>query len=500
VVVTPSNPSVSPWPLWQRVGFRYLLLHWLLYAFTDPQGNPLISLFGVIRFGLGKVAGWARDWSWFDVDLTGWIGPVFEWLVYLQGSRLDLVDGKVGPSQGWCLRFTSWLSETSAELSGGSPVFEVFHQPTGSGDTMHDLVKLCSIMVFAGLLTIVWSLIDRSRDYPRLGRWLHLGARWYVALQMLGYGMAKFYGFTQFPEPGISALTREIGDHSPMGMVWTFMGASTPYKYFGGVSELLGFALLLHRRTALLGCFVTAGVMTNVCALNFLYGVPVKLYSGHLLLIAFFLMAPYAGRLWALFFSNRSSEPVDIRVVHSRWLGWPLLALGWLWAMGLLWSGHEGRTAMMSNPRYAKMMARPELFGLWKVERMRLDGAEVPPSDSSRWKYLAFDRGNLAFARTLLGQAFSFDIVENLEADEVTLTQRGGKATGEVWTIERSTVTRKVRNPAPKKRGDWGGRIDAEVPAIVFRGNWKGKAIELHTVRKQFRLHDSFRLVREFPR
>jgi hypothetical protein len=34
----------------------------------------------------------------------------------------------------------------------------------------------------------------------------------------------------------------------------------------------------------------------------------------------------------------------------------------------------------------------------------------------------------------------------------------------------------------------------------VFRGNWKGKAIELHTVQKQFRLHDSFRLVREFPR
>ena len=34
-------------------------------------------------------------------------------------------------------------------------------------------------------------------------RWLHLGARWYLALQLFGYGTAKFYGFTQFPEPSI---------------------------------------------------------------------------------------------------------------------------------------------------------------------------------------------------------------------------------------------------------------------------------------------------------
>ncbi len=502
---TPPTLPEEPkgWPAWQRLLFRYLCLHWLLYAFTDPQGNPLVNLLSVIRFLLDKVATWGKDLSLFDVDLTSWTGPVFGWLNTARGTSMDMrPGGEIGEDHGWCLQFTSWLSDVSAEwLSDGTPLFEVYHQQTGSGDTMHDFVKLCAIVVVAGMLTAFWSLLDRSRSYPRLGRWLHLLARWYVALQMLGYGMAKFYGMTQFPEPGISGLTREIGDHSPMGMVWTFMGVSTGYKYLSGAGEVLGFLLLLHRRTTLLGCFVTVGVMTNVCALNFLYGVPVKLYSAHLLLIAVFLLAPFKEQLWALFIRNRPSEPVDIRVVHNRWIGWPLAALGWLWAVGVVWQYHESRSAMAeNNPRFAAMMQKPELFGLWEVENMLLDGQQVPSSDSSRWRYLAFDRGNMALARTLLGQAYAFDLSEDLDAKQVTLTARGSGQDGEVWTIERSTVTRKVRNPAPKTRADFGGPIDAEVPAIVFKGNWQGKAIELHTVKKEFRVHDGFRLIREFPR
>lgn len=496
------DASTPPsWPRWQRVGFRYLCLHWLLYAFTDPQGNPLLSLLGVIRFWLAKVAAWGKQVDWFDVDLTGWTGWLSGHLVWLQGSTLDMNDGQPGEKQGWCLRFTSWLSDMSAHLNGGEQMFVVHHQPTGSGDTMHDFVKLCAIMVVAGLLTVVWSLLDRSRAYPRLGRWLHLGARWYVALQLFGYGLAKFGTLSQFPEPSIAGLTREVGDHSPMGLVWTFMGANTSYKYFSGAGELLGFLLLLHRRTALLGCFVAIGVMANVCALNWLCGVPVKLYSTHLLLIPVFLLAPFAPRLWALFVSNRFSESVEIRVARSRWLAWPLLALGVLWFVGLIWQGIEGKIAMAESPRIVKMTAKPELFGLWTVEKMLLDGVEVPLSDATRWQSLAIDVGNSASAKTLMGQVHGFVIEEDLAANKVTLKPRSVEdAESMEWTIERSVVTRKVRNPNPKALAERGGQIDGEVDAIVFKGSWNGSAIELHTVKKIFRVHDGFRLIREFPR
>ena len=147
------------------------------------------------------------------------------------------------------------------------------------------------------------------------------------------------------------------------------MGANTSYKYFSGAGELLGFLLLLHRRTALLGCFVAIGVMANVCALNWLCGVPVKLYSTHLLLIPVFLLAPFAPRLWALFVSNRFSESVEIRVARSRWLAWPLLALGVLWFVGLIWQGIEGKIAMAESPRIVKMTASPSCSACGRSRR-----------------------------------------------------------------------------------------------------------------------------------
>ena len=76
---------------------------------------------------------------------------------------------------------------------------------------------------------------------------------------------------------------RTLGD--VIGDADVFMGLSAPYKYLAGIGEVAAFALLLHHRTALLGAVVTVAVMANVCALNWFYGVPVKLYSTHLLLI-----------------------------------------------------------------------------------------------------------------------------------------------------------------------------------------------------------------------
>lgn len=493
--------GAGAWSRWQRIGFRYLCLHWLLYAFTDPQGNPLLSLTRVLGFLLGKVSE-ALEWCGLEgVDLHSWTQDVGEGLVIAQGSNLDMKDGVAGPDQGWCLEFTTWLSELSKTFNGDEPMFVVHHQMTGSGDTMHDFVKLCAIVGVSLTLTIVWSLLDRSRGYPRLGRWVHLGARWYVALQLFGYGLAKFGAFSQFSEPGINALTREVGDHSPMGLVWTFMGANTGYKWFSGVGELLGFALLLHRRTTLLGCFVAVGVMANVTALNYMCGVPVKLYSTHLLLIPVALMAPFASRLWALFVSNRFSESVDIRVTHSKWLGWPLAIVGWLWALGLVWQGLENKAAMLEMPRYAKMVSKPELFGLWKVEKMLRDGEQVPMSDATRWEYFAIDKGGYAYGKALMGKRHSFDLEEDLDNDAIKLTPRFAKdAEAVTWSLERSVATRKVRNPDAKTREEWGGQIDKEVPAIVFKGTFEGQEIELHTVQKVFRLHDGFRLIREFPR
>src|SRR5947199_1204250 len=105
---------------------------------------------------------------------------------------------------------------------------------------------------------------------------------------MLSFGAYKVIK-SQFPAPSLDRLLEPYGDSSPMGLLWTFMGASKAYTIFGGFAEMLGGALLTVRRTTLLGALVCIGVITNIVMLNFSYDVPVKLYSTHLLLMAIFL-------------------------------------------------------------------------------------------------------------------------------------------------------------------------------------------------------------------
>src|SRR5206468_1346164 len=83
------------------------------------------------------------------------------------------------------------------------------------------------------------------------------------AFGVLGYGISKVF-FGQFPLPFPGRLVQRFGDASPMGLMWTFMGASPAYVFFAGAMETIGAGLLLFRRTTTLGALVLSGVMLNV--------------------------------------------------------------------------------------------------------------------------------------------------------------------------------------------------------------------------------------------
>jgi hypothetical protein len=275
--VTAAVPEVPldgarPWPRWQRVVFRYLLCHCLLYSLPRPFSVLIADLADGVRFLQKRL-----DWSWLHSEPMGWPRTATDALMEKETPPDQPPDP--GIVEEWWYSLTTWMSE-----NGLTPA-QVHVQHTGSGDTAHDWTRLMVIVVVSTLLTLVWSSVSRARGYPRLGRWLHLFARWDLALWMLFYGLIKFYG-GQFGAPSLWQLGTEVADKSPMGMVWTFMGCSRPYEWFSGIGEVAGGLLLFHHRTALLGCLVTIAVMTNVCALNWLYDVPVKLFSLHLLLYA----------------------------------------------------------------------------------------------------------------------------------------------------------------------------------------------------------------------
>ena len=457
-----SPPAAPiPWRRWQLFTFRYVLLHYVLYAFPGPIGALLQTINGGLELA-GLDQGKAPR-SWIEAP-QAWV------------------------EAGW-----QWLTTKMAAL--GLAPYEVIHQRTGSGDTGAAYAQLLFIVTASSAGALIWSLLGRARGYPRLGRWLHLVVRFDLAFTLFGYGFAKFYG-GQFGELSLNRLTQEIGDTWPMTMVGTFMQASKPYELFGGACEVLGGILLFHRRTALLGACVSIGTMINVCALNWLYGVPVKLYSAHLLFFSLGLLMPFLSQLWAVFVRNRPSQPVDLRVVTGARASRVLLWLGIAWVAAFLVETHVN--GMKPRP-WLKGYERSALYGLWTVESMSLDGKEVPIGDAMRWRDFAIDRGTMAWTRELTGKRHYFEFKWDEAAGIAQVKERGAAGDAAPWTCERGKKVVKGDATQLLLEKDRGKQVDVERRSLVLKGKWDGHDLELHTVEKVFRLQTGFRLRQELP-
>ena len=265
----------------------------------------------------------------------------------------------------------------------GQDVFhtEVATEFTSSGDTSYQYVLEACCAALALLTALVWTPFDRRRKADmRLGEWLQVAVRFALAQQMLVYGIMKVIP-TQFSTPGLTALTEPLGSHSPMGLLWAFMGASTAYTIFAGSVEVMGGLLLLSRRTTLLGALISIAAMGNVVALNFCYDVPVKLFSSHLLLLAVLLAAPDLRRLADIFLLNRPAPPAPLRT-HSvrRWVNLTLLGVKTLAFAALIGSSVFG--AINTRKSFASEDSRPPLYGIWDADEPA--AATLPEAD--RWR------------------------------------------------------------------------------------------------------------------
>jgi hypothetical protein len=263
-------------------------------------------------------------------------------------------------------------------------------RPNGSGDTTYSWVYLWCVAIGAVVITLVWSVIDwRRRDYDRA--WIALRAylRFALAIAMIRYGAAKVIP-SQFPPPTLDRLLQPFGDASPMGLLWTFMGASAAYTIFAGAMEMLGGLLLTMRRTALLGALVSMGVLVNIVALNFMYDVPVKIYSLELLAMAFVIALPDIPRLVDFFIRNRpvSATPLP-RFWQNRRVEIAGIVLRTLAVVVVVLMALQEVRAMQRM--YGGAEARSPLYGIWRVDDFQVDGKPIPFNDPARWRRVIFD-------------------------------------------------------------------------------------------------------------
>src|SRR5690606_17387668 len=143
----------------------------------------------------------------------------------------------------------------------------------------------------------------------------------------LSYGFSKFLD-GQFSYPSLERLDQKIGDSSPMGLLWTFMGYSQTYAFFGGLCQVTAGFLLFFRRTSVIGSLLAFMVMTNIVVLNFSYDVPVKLFSMHLTLISLLILYPNLKNLFCLLFLNKTIKLVpEQSLIKKKEIGYVVLAL-----------------------------------------------------------------------------------------------------------------------------------------------------------------------------
>jgi uncharacterized membrane protein YphA (DoxX/SURF4 family) len=268
--------------------------------------------------------------------------------------------------------------------------------PTGSGDTGFLWMQGGCQLAAAFAVALVWTSFDRRRRWdPTAFEILRVCVRYVLAAALLGYGFAKLVPPAQFSTPTAGKLLEPIGQLSPMGMLWTFMGASRAYTVFAGIMETAGGLLLLFRRTTPLGALVSAGVLLNVVILNFCYDVPVKLYSANLLLMSVFLLWPDLRRLARVLVLNRPTEAATLtfpwvnRGSRIATIGLKILVIATIF---------EGQAQFclyqLSQLDHQAVPAAIEpLLGIWEVDSFRRDGVEIQPliTDRTRWRRVAIE-------------------------------------------------------------------------------------------------------------
>ncbi len=362
--------------------------------------------------------------EWSAVKRIGFRFVFAYFVLYLFPFPLTAIPGSWNPVRFW-FEFEQWLALwTETHLFGlAKPVPVV---PTGSGDTMAQWATQADWLLLALGITVVWTLLDRKRRaYRRLAQWLQVYVRFGLAGIMFGYGFAKIIP-TQMPFPFLDRLVEPFGEFSPMGLLWAFMGFSSVYEIFTGIGEALGSLLILFRRTTTLGALLLCGVLANVVLLNYTFDVPVKLYSTNLLLMALFLAAPDAKRLFNVLVLNRAAPPKAMPPLFRTLRG---QVAGACVAMLLVGYGiYNNVTFGLNYYRHTvgPNAVKPPLYGIWDVESLTKNGVDQPPllSDSTRLRRVVFGELSRATLRLMSDSVERYTMKVDSAKHEVSLTGR----------------------------------------------------------------------------
>jgi hypothetical protein len=442
-VVGPVTANLAPvtWHLITRIAFRFAAGYFTLYIVSTQMISGLLVVPGV------------------DIPPLSSVPPL--------------------------LNLTSWVA---TEVFGFSKPLVLV---SGSGDTPFDWTLVACLLAISGVLTVVWSLLDRGRpSYVGLHKWFRLFLRFGLGSTMLTYGMIKAIPL-QMSYPLLTRLLEPYGHFSSMGVLWSHMGSSPAYQMFTGLVELTGAVLLFIPGLTVLGALVSLAASTQVFVLNMAYDTPVKLFSFHLMLMSLVLLAPDIKRLFIVLVLGRGSDPSSHPpLFKNRALRFIAIASQLCIGAWLVCSSFNANMEMYQ--RRGPNAPKPPLYGIWTIDSMTIDGQIRSPlvTDYDRWRRMVIQTPT----------AVTFQRMDD------TFTGYGAKVDMSARTI---TLTRGATTPVPGTASDQApevGRFTFEQPSperLVLDGTLDGKTMRMELQyydRSNFRLVQSrFRWIQDYP-
>ncbi|WP_034059558.1 DoxX family protein [Lacinutrix jangbogonensis] len=298
----------------------------------------------------------------------------------------------------------------------------------GSGDHTFAYLSLFVSALSTVAVVSIWSLLDSKRkSYNKLQYWFLVFLRVVLIAAMLLYGFVKVFKL-QFPSASLTHLLDPLGDFSPMGLAWTYMGYSKGFNVFVGALEVLGGLLLIPRRTQTLGSFIIIGVMTQVAVMNFCFDIPVKLFSMHLVLMALAIFIT-DHRFLNVFVKNKAVEsyhyyhPIKDPQYHKIIL-WIKSIVLFLLISFISFNFYTTASHRGENKK------KPLLYGIWEASTFIKNGDTLQPlvTDDYRWRYLIVDFKEVATIKTMNDKKQRYTFIPDSSSQKIRLHQKNSES------------------------------------------------------------------------
>jgi len=291
-----------------------------------------------------------------------------------------------------CNNFIAWVTINILHLAGPGTDHVI-----GTTDTTFGYLTILFISLTAFMGSVIWMITERktANDKKRYDV-LIVVLRYFLAITWIAYGSIKITRI-QFPPIAPDILLKTYGNSSPRELAWAFMGYSSGFNYFMGLTEYAIGLLLFFRRTSLLGSILSFGALVNIMAFDYFFDVNVKLLATVLMLMTLFLLSRDIKRLINFLFFNKTTGDEESQSYRfkEQWKNKTLIILKYAFILYLLFFDLRGEFARAKKRGIGNQ--KPPLYGIYEVKTFIRNKDTVKLlADTTRWNKLIISSFNNA--------------------------------------------------------------------------------------------------------